>query len=195
MKRTFIFVLLLFMLIINSGIGCNKKAMNVNSISGANYIAPEISYTSNWKHFTVKHPVGFWQVIKKEQWTILYNNQDVPVQMIIDAHRNYFTKPDVDQQINKFVKSIKLKKSSKKVSEEKTTISGMEAKKLTFEGTILFDYWDNFRVKRRVTVISLTWQKYSYILAYISDIKNFTKYYSSFDNLCNSFRILEKEHK
>lgn len=138
--------------------------------------------------FTVKHPSGFWQVVTKEKWTLLYNNQDAPAQMIIDAKRHLFFTPDREKHFNKFLRSIKAKDVII-INEEKTMVDGIEALKFNCTATILFDYWDKYKVNRKMTILSFVRNKHSYIIAFLADENSFDDYFESFEILLKNFSL------
>lgn len=160
-----------------------------SELPDTNYLSPKISFTSKWKRFTVKHPTGFWQVIKNERWTLLYNNQDAPVQMIVDAKRHFVNIPSREKRLKSFIKSVKARKSEI-LDQEEIVIAGAKAVKINIEVEILFDYWDAFSVTRYIEVNFFEKNNRSYLLAYSSDKKHFKKYYQNFSNIKENFTII-----
>lgn len=180
-----VFCLLLMSVLCSS---CSRKK-KLTSLDTPYELLEKSFFTSKWKRFTVTHPSGFWQVIKKEKWTLLYNNQDVSVQMIVDAHRHFFKVPNSQKMEKSFFKSFKIR-DMEIVNQDKKTVNGIPAQRTIVNAKIMFDYWDSYLVNRKLEVYTLTKNRCSYLIAYIADKENFDKYHKDFDVLLDNFKTI-----
>lgn len=182
-----------FVLLISFSSGCFSSKKQ-DPFADIDYLTPQLQYASNWKQFSVKHPTGFWQVIKKEKWTLLYNNQDAPVQMVVDANRHYFGTPSNQKRVNRFIGALKMKNVSI-ISTESVTVAKVDALKTVVKGQIRFDFWDKFYVERMLTIHTFRHDGRSYLLGYISDLDNYEKYYKTYETLLENFKFYFGKNK
>jgi len=178
---------------LSMSISCSKSKM-LKGLDDPYNLLEKTVFTSKWKRFTINHPSGFWQVIKKERWTLLYNNQDAPVQMVVDANRHFLGMPDEEKRIKSFLKKFKAANTGPLLL-EKTTIEGIEALKTVVKTNIMFDFWDKFYVERTLEIYAFNKNKCSYLFAFIADEQNFEKYYPGFTTLIGNFRTLDPKAK
>jgi hypothetical protein len=185
LSKSVISVILSAVILLTMVTACSHKPKD-EDLAKPDYLAPKTIYTSKWRKFTVNHPTGFWQVVKDEKWTLLYNNQDAPVQMVIDAQNHFITKPSLDQQLKRFLKTMKAKDVQVTGTSE-VTIAGVTAQRTELTTAILFDYWESFKVPRKMVICCFRHGSRFYLMAYISDESNFDKYYPSFETLQKNF--------
>lgn len=171
-------------------LSCGKK--KIKNFDDPYDLLEKTVHTSKWKRFTVTHPSGFWQVIKKEKWTLLYNNQDAPVQMVLDAKRHYLRVPDPEKRTNSFLKSFKAGQPEL-LDRDSFEIEGNQATRSIYTARVIFDYWDKFKVARKLEIIVFDKNKRSYLFAYIADEQNYDKYHDNFKVLLENFNTLEKK--